>query len=104
MLANTSSVKYRQGLVDGDPYQPTAESALAIECRDMVRSREKTILYSNIGSIRIAKHAVCDKMEQAAISRCPDIERRALVRRTFPDRSSFMQLWFHIQCWTHFTP
>ena len=104
MLANTSPVKYRQRLVDGDPYQPTAESAVAIECRDTARSREKTILYSDIGSVRIAKHAVCDKMEQAAISRCPDIERRALVRRTFPHRSSFLQLWFHIQCWTHFTP
>jgi len=62
MLANTPPVKYCQRLVDGDPYQPTAESALAIECRDTVRSREKTILYSNIGSVRIAKHAVCDKM------------------------------------------
>jgi hypothetical protein len=89
MLANSSPVKYRQRLVDGDPYQPTAESALAIECRDTVRSREKTILYSNIGSVRIAKHAVCDKMEQAAVSRCPDIKRRALVRRTFQDHDWF---------------
>src|SRR6266481_5960657 len=103
MLANTSSVKCRQRLVDGDPYQPAAESAFAIECRDTVRSREKTILYSNIGSVRIAKHAVCDKMEQAAISRCPNIKRHAHVRRTLPDRSSFVQLRFQLQCGTHFT-
>ena len=28
----------------------------------------ETIVYSNSGLIRIAKHAVCDEMEQAAIS------------------------------------
>lgn len=69
----------RESFVDGDPYQPAPESALAIKCRDTVRCREQAIFYGNIGSVRIAKHAVCDKMEQAAISRCPNIKGHSFV-------------------------
>jgi hypothetical protein len=43
-------------------------------------------------------------MEQAAISRCPNIKRHTPIRRTLPDRSSFVQLRFQLQCGTHFTP
>ena len=73
MVERSSSVEDRQSFVDGEPYEPTAESALAIECRDMLSGQVQAIIYSNDGSVRIAKHAVCDKIQQAAISRCPNI-------------------------------
>jgi hypothetical protein len=60
MLGNIAPVKYRQSFVDGDPYQPTAESALAIKYGHTVRCREQAILYSHIGAVGIAKHAVCN--------------------------------------------
>jgi len=43
MLGNTSPMKYRQSFVDGKPYQPTAEGALAIKCRYVVTGREQAI-------------------------------------------------------------
>jgi hypothetical protein len=73
MLEHSSSVKDRQSFVHGAPYEPTAESALAIKCRDMLSGRVQAIFYSNGGSVRIAKHPICDKMQQAAISGCPNI-------------------------------
>jgi len=54
---------YRQSFVDDDPYQPTAESALASKGRCVLRGREQTIFYSNGGSVRTVKNAVRDKME-----------------------------------------
>jgi hypothetical protein len=101
MLGNTSPMKYHQSFVDGDPYQPTAESALTIKCRYTVRRREQTILYSNIGSVRIAKHAVCERMEQAAISRRPNI-RPAVVHPNSRDRNSFVRVQLQVQCGPHF--
>jgi hypothetical protein len=73
MLEHSSSVEDRQSFVHGEPYEPTAESALAIKCGDMLRGRVQAIFYSNGRSARIAKHPVCDKIQQAAISRCPNI-------------------------------
>ena len=104
MLGHYSSMEDRQRFVEGKPHQPTAESALAVKCPDMTKGHEQTIFYSNISFVRIAKHAVRDKMEQTAISRCPNIKRHALVRRTLPDRSSSVQLRFQVQFGTHFTP
>jgi hypothetical protein len=103
-LGNTSPVKYRQSFVDDDPYQPTAESALAIKYCNTVRYREQTVFYSNISSVRIAKHAVRDKMEQAAISRCPNIRGHTVVRRILPDRISFVQLQLQVQSGPHISP
>ena len=74
-----SFVEDRQRFVEGKPYQPTAEIALVIKCREMARGTEKTIFYSKNCSVRIAKHAVCDKIQQAAISRSPNVKRNALV-------------------------
>src|SRR6266851_5249264 len=102
MRGNTAPVKYRQSFVDGDPYQPTAESALAIKYRDSVRCREQTILYSNGGSVGIAKHAVCDRTEQAAISRRPNIRRPAVVRRNPRDGNSFVRVLLQVNCGPHF--
>jgi hypothetical protein len=79
MLGQFSSVEDRQRLVKGKPYQPTAESALVIECRGMANGREQAIFYSKDRSVRIAKHAVCDKIQQVAISRCSRIKRNAIV-------------------------
>jgi len=104
MRGNASPVQDRQRFVDGDPYQPPAESALAVKCPDMAKSREQTIFYSNISFVRIAKYAVGDKMEQAAIPRCLNIKRPALFRRTLPDRGSSVQLRFQVQFGTHFIP
>ncbi len=102
IVGNTSPVKYRQSFVDGQPYEPTAESALAIKCRYVARGREQTILYSNIGSVGIAKHALCDKMQQAAISRCPNVRRPAVVRQDSRDRNSFVRVQLQVQCGPHF--
>src|SRR5260370_11225672 len=102
MRGNTAPVKYRQSFVDGDPYQPTAECAVAINYRDSVRCREQTILYSNGGSVGIAKHAVCDRMEQATISRRPNIRKPAIVRRNSRDRNRFVQLQPQVHCGPHF--
>ena len=90
MLGNTSPMKYRQSFVDGKPYQPTAEGALAIKCRYVVTGREQAIFYSNGGSVRTAKHTVCDRMEQAAISRRPDIRRPTVIRRNSRGGNSFV--------------
>jgi len=83
-------MNYRQGFVNGAPDQPTAESALAIKCPNMAKRREQAVLYSFIGSVRIAKHPVCDSVEQAAILRCPKIRRHTVVRRILPYRNSFL--------------
>jgi len=104
MHGNASPVEDGQSFVDGDPYQPTAESAVAVKCPDMAKSREQTIFYSNISLVRIAKYAVGDKMEQAAISRCLNIKGRAPFRRSLPDRGSSVQLRFQVQFGTHFIP
>jgi len=80
MLEYSASVEDRQSFVDGEPYQPTAESALTIKCRDMLSGRVQALFYGNNGFVRIAKHAVCDKIQQAAISRRPNIKRNAAVR------------------------
>src|SRR5260370_32999619 len=90
MARNCSSVEDRQSFVDGEPYQPTAKGALAIKCRDVLGGRIKTIVYSNSGSVRIAEHAVCDKIQQAAISRCPNIKRHPGFPRTVRDRNAFV--------------
>ena len=42
----------RESFVDGDPYQPTPESALAIKCRDTVKCREQALFYGNISSVK----------------------------------------------------
>jgi hypothetical protein len=63
-------VNYRQGFVNGAPYQPTAESTLALKCPNIAKRREQAVLYSYVGSVRIAKHSVRDRVEQAAILRC----------------------------------
>src|SRR6267143_6458928 len=102
VLGNTSPMKYRQSFVDGKPYQPTAESALATKGRCVARSREQTIFYSNSGPVRIAKHAVCDRMEQAAISRRPSIRRPVVVRQNSGDRNSFVRVRLQFQCGSHF--
>jgi len=104
MRGNASPVEDRQSFVHGDPYQPPAESAVAVKCPEMAKSHEQTIFYSNISFVRIAKHAVRDKMQQAAITRCPNIKRPALFRRAIPDRSSSVQLQVQVQFGTHFTP
>ena len=80
MLGHFTSVEDRQRFVEGKPYQPAAESALMIKCRDIASGREQAIFYSNNCSVRIAKHAVCDKIQQAAISRRPNIKRHTVVR------------------------
>jgi hypothetical protein len=80
MLGHFSSVEDSQRLVEGKPYQPTAESALVIKCRHMASGGEQTIFYSNNGSVRITKDAVCDKIQQATISLRLDIKRNAAVR------------------------
>jgi len=80
MLGHFSSVEDRHRFVEGKPYQPTAESALMIKGRGMASGRAQTIFYSNYGSVRIAKHAVCDKIDQAVISRRPNVKRNAIVR------------------------
>jgi len=36
----------------------------------ITKRREQAVLYSYIGSVRIAKHPVRDRVEQAAILRC----------------------------------
>jgi hypothetical protein len=64
MLRNCSCVEARQSFVESKAYQPIAESALAIKRHDMLGGRVQTIFYSNSGSIRIAKHAVCDKIQR----------------------------------------
>jgi hypothetical protein len=79
-LGHFSSMEDRQRFVEGNPYEPSAESALVIKSRDMASGREQTIFYSNNCSVRIAKHAVCDKIQQAAISRSPNVKGNALVR------------------------
>jgi len=73
MLEHSSSVEDRQSFVHGEPYEPTAESPLAVKCRDILSGRIQAIFYSNGGSVSIAKHALRDKIQQAAISRCPNI-------------------------------
>jgi hypothetical protein len=80
MFGHFSSMEDRQRFVKGKPYQPITECALVIKCRDMASGREQAIFYSNKGSVRIAKHAVCDKIQQAAVSRSPDVKRNAAVR------------------------
>jgi hypothetical protein len=92
MLGYDSPMKDRQSFVDGKPYQPTAESALAIKGRYVARGREQTIFYSHSGSVRIVKYAACDKMEQTTISRCPNVRRPAIVRQNFRDRTSFVRV------------
>jgi hypothetical protein len=67
-IQSCHSVADHQGFVDDEPHQPTAKGALAIKCCDMSSGPVETIVYSNSGLIRIAKHAVCDEMEQAATS------------------------------------
>jgi hypothetical protein len=62
------SMEDHQSFVDDKPYQPTAKGALAIKCCDMLSGPVQTIVYTNSGFIRISKHAVCDEMEQTAIS------------------------------------
>src|ERR1700738_5642311 len=104
MLGYVSPVEDRQSFVDGDPYQPTAESALAIKCCGMARGRVQAIVYSNIGSFGIAKHAVCDRMEQATISRCANIRRPPVVRRNPRDRNSFLRVQLQVQCGPHLPP
>jgi hypothetical protein len=104
MLGYVSPAEDRQSFVDGKPYKPTAESALAIKCRYVVTGREQAIFYSNIGPVRIAKHAVCDRMEQATISRCPNIRRPAVVGRNPRDRNSFLRVQLQGQCGPHFQP
>jgi hypothetical protein len=63
MLGHFSSMEDRKRFVEGKPYQPTAESALVIKGRDIVSGQGQTIFYSNNCSVRIAKHAVCDKIQ-----------------------------------------
>jgi hypothetical protein len=82
----------RQRFVEDKPYQPIAESALVIKCCDMASGREQAIFYSNNCSVRIAKHAVCHKIQQAAISCSPNMKRNATVRRTLQDWNNFAQL------------
>src|ERR1700730_593832 len=101
MLGNTAPVKYRQSFIDGDPYQPTAEGALAIKCRGTIRCREQTIVHSDIGSVGIAKYAVCDRMEQAAISRRPDIRRPAVGRRNPRGGNWFVGVRIQVQFGPH---
>src|SRR6266478_9491769 len=102
MLGYDSPMKDRQSFVDGKPYQPTAESALAIKGRYVARGREQTIFYSNSGSVRIVKYAACDKMEQATISRCPNVRRPAIVRQNSRERTSFVRVQLQVQCGPHF--
>src|SRR4029077_16260796 len=64
----------------------------------MAKCREQTIFYSNISLARVAKHAACDKMEQAPISRCPNVKRPAAVQRNLPDGNRFVQLQLQAQC------
>jgi hypothetical protein len=80
MFGHSSSVEDSQRFVEGNPYQPTAKSALVIKCGDVASGREQTIFYSNNCGVSIAKYAVCDKIQQAAISRRPNIKRNAVVR------------------------
>jgi hypothetical protein len=102
MLGNVSPVKDSQSFVEGDPYQPIPESALAIKGCGVTRGRDQTIFDSSIGHVRIAKHAVCDKMEQTSISRYSSMKRHAVVRRNLSDRNTFVQLYLQVQCGLHF--
>ncbi len=76
----SSSVEDRQRFVERKPYQPIAELALVIKSREMARGPEQTIFYSNSCSVRIAKHAICDKIQQVVISRRPNVKRNPVVR------------------------
>jgi hypothetical protein len=98
MLGRFSSVEDRQRFVEGKPYQPTAESALVIKGRGMASGRAQTIFCGNYGSVRTAKHAVCDKIQQAVISRRPNVKKDLVVRRTLKDRNNFAQLQFQGHC------
>jgi hypothetical protein len=42
-------VEEQQSFVDGEPYEPTAESALAIKYRDMLSGRVQARFYGNNG-------------------------------------------------------
>jgi hypothetical protein len=80
MLGHVSSVEDRQRFFERKPYQPIAELALVLKSREMARRPEQTIFYSNNRSVRIAKHAICDKIQQAVISRRPNVKRNPVVR------------------------
>jgi hypothetical protein len=62
MLEKSSSVEDRQSFVNGEPYEPTAVSALVIKCRNISSGQVQASFYSHNGFVRIAKHAVCDKI------------------------------------------
>src|SRR5580704_14526020 len=92
MLGHYSSMEDRQRFVEGKPHQPIAESALVVKCRDMASSRDQATFYSNNRTVRIAKHVVCHKIQQAAISRRPNTKRNAVVRCVLQDWNNFAQL------------
>jgi len=79
VLGHVSSVEDRQRFFERKPYQPTAEIALVIKSREMARGPEQTIFYGNSCSVRISKHAICDKIQQAVISRRPNVKRNPVV-------------------------
>jgi hypothetical protein len=84
-------VEDHQSFFDEEPDQPTAKGALAIKCCDMLSGPVETIVYSNSRFIRVAKHALCDEMEQAAISWSPNAKRHYPVFcRTFRDRNALI--------------